>query len=77
MQTWDEDDVTNFIGAATKSPYYGLFPKAVYTGMRRSKLTGIKWRDVDFILSQIYVSRSRYRPKDGSYIFAEPKSAKS
>jgi len=40
-------------------------------------LLGLKWTDVDFILSQIYVNRSLHHLKDGSYVFTEPKSAKS
>ena len=40
-------------------------------------LLGLKWGDVDFIMSQIYVNRSLHHLKDGSYIFTEPKSAKS
>jgi integrase len=77
MQTWDEDDVNRFLEAAKDSPYYALFHTALYTGMRRSKLLGLKWTDVDFILSQIYINRSLHHLKDGSYIFTQPKSAKS
>lgn len=77
MQTWNEDDITRFFEVAKDSPYYELFYLALFTGMRRSELLGLKWNDVDFILSQIYVSRSLHHLKDGSYIFTEPKSAKS
>ena len=63
--------------AAKNSPYYALFYTALFTGMRRSELLGLKWGDVDFTLSQIYVSRSLHHLKDGSYIFTEPKSVKS
>jgi integrase len=45
--------------------------------MRRSELLAIRWCDVDFIFSQISVSRSLHYLKDGSYIFTQPKSAKS
>jgi integrase len=77
MQTWNEDDITRFLEVAKDSPYYELFYLALFTGMRRSELLGLKWGDVDFIMSQIYVSRSLHHLKDGSYIFTEPKSAKS
>ncbi len=77
MQTWNEDDITRFLEVAKDSPYYTLFYTALFTGMRRSELLGLKWGDVDFILSQICVSRSLHHLKDGSYIFTEPKSAKS
>lgn len=77
MQTWNEDDITHFLEVAKDSRYYTLFYTALFTGMRRSELLGLKWGDVDFMLSQIYVSRSLHHLKDGSYIFTEPKSAKS
>jgi integrase len=77
MQTWDEDDVNRFLEAAKDNPYYALFYTALYTGMRRSELLGLKWSDVDFILSQVYINRSLHHLKDGSYVFTQPKSAKS
>ena len=77
MQTWDEDDVAHFLLAAKNSPYYSLFYTALFTGMRRSELLALRWRDVDLLLCQASVSRGLHHLKDGSYIFTEPKSAKS
>jgi integrase len=77
MQTWDEDDVTSFLEVAKGSPYYALFYTALFTGMRRSELLALRWQDIDFIFSQIYVNRSLHHLKDGSYVFTEPKSARS
>ena len=77
MQTWTEGEVNRFLESAKTSPYYALFYIALYTGMRRSELLGLKWSDVDFILSQIYVSRSIHHLKNGKYVFTQPKSARS
>ena len=77
MQTWDEDEITRFLETAKDSPYYALFYTALYTGMRRSELLGLKWGDVDFIMSQVYVNRSLHHLKDGSYVFTQPKSTRS
>ena len=57
MQTWDENEVNRFLEAAKDSPYYVLFYTALLTGMRRSELLALRWVDVDFIFSQIYVNR--------------------
>lgn len=76
MQTWGEDDIARFLGAAKGTPYYALFYTALFTGMRRSELLAVRWQDVDFILSQVYVSRSLHVLKGGEVIFRSPKTAK-
>lgn len=77
MQTWDERDMSRFLEAVRVSQYYALFYTALYTGMRRSELLALRWQDIDFIYSQIYVSRSLHHLKDGSYVFTQPKSERS
>ncbi len=77
MQTWDENEVNQFLEGAKDSPYYSLFYTALFTGMRRSELLALRWQDIDFFYSQISVSRSLHQLKDGSFIFTQPKSAKS
>jgi len=77
MRTWDTDDVSCFLESAKKTSYYTIFYLALFTGLRRSELLALRWQDVDFIFSQIYVNRSLHQLKDGSYIFTQPKSAKS
>jgi integrase len=77
MKTWREFEINQFLEAAKDNPYYALFYTALFTGMRRSELLGLKWCDVDFLMSQISVNRGLHHLKDGSYIFTEPKSAKS
>jgi integrase len=77
MQTWDEDEVARFLETAKDSPYYVLFYTALFTGMRRSELLALRWCDVDFIFSQVYINRSLNQLRDGSFVFTQPKSAKS
>ena len=77
MQTWDEGDITRFFEVARGSPYFALFHAALFTGMRRSELLGLKWSDIDLILSQIYVNRSLHHLKDDNYVFTQPKSTRS
>ena len=77
MKTWDEHEVHILLDNAKDSPYYALFYIALYTGMRRSELLALRWKDIDFIYSQIYVNRSLHHLKDGRYVFTAPKSERS
>ena len=73
----DEDEFKRFLEAAKGKPYYELFYLALFTGMRRGELLGLRWCDIDLLQSQLSVSRSLHHLKNGSYIFSEPKSATS
>lgn len=75
MRTWDEYEVTRFLEIARDSNYYALFHTALFTGMRRSELLALQWRDLGF--HTIHVNRSLHQLGDGSYVVTQPKSAKS
>jgi integrase len=77
LQTWSEYELNKFLETAKDSPYYALFHTALFTGMRRSELLGLKWSDIDFLFSHVSVSRSLHHLKDGSNVFTQPKSVKS
>lgn len=77
MNTWEQEDMAKFLDGAKTTPYHALFYTALFTGMRRSELLALRWQDVDFIFGQVYVNRGLHRLKDHSYVFTQPKSAKS
>ena len=49
MQTLDLNGVHSFLEAVQDTPYYPLFHLAVHTGLRRSELLGLRWKDVTSI----------------------------
>jgi integrase len=75
MQTWNEDEINLFLEATKATPYYELFYLALFTGMRRSELLALRWHDIDFIYSQIYVSCSLHVLNGSKVIFRSPKTA--
>jgi integrase len=77
MQTWGELELSQFLESVKNSKYYPLFYTALFTGMRRGELLALRWQDVDFIYSQIYVNRTLHQLKDGTYVYTQPKSEKS
>ncbi|MDP3879875.1 MAG: tyrosine-type recombinase/integrase [Dehalococcoidales bacterium] len=77
METWDGMEIAHFLEVSIDSPYYALFYTALFTGMRRSEMLALRFQDIDFLLSQVSVSRGLHQLKDGSYVFTQPKSAKS
>ncbi|MDW0109417.1 site-specific integrase [Sporosarcina aquimarina] len=57
--------------------HYLTFLLAIYTGMRRGELLGLKWEDVDLNKRIIHVKRSlAYLPKSG-YLLTTPKTRNS
>jgi len=77
MHTWNENEIAQFLDGIKDSQYYTLFYTALFTGMRRSELLGLTWQDIDLLYSVISVNRGLHHLSDGSYVFTEPKSAKS
>lgn len=75
MQTWGEDEIAQFLEVTKTTPYYELFYLALFTGMRRSELLALRWQDIDFIYSQLYVNRSLHVLKGGKVIFGSPKTS--
>ena len=77
MHILDEDGVHSILEAAKSTEYYALFYLALYTGMRRSEILGLKWTDIDLDLCELSVNRSLHHLHDGSLVFRQPKTARS
>jgi integrase len=77
MNTLDEAEMDDLLEAAKGTPYYHLFHLALYTGLRRSELLGLRWKDVDLYLANLSVTQVMHRLQGGQVVFLEPKTAKS
>ena len=70
-------DIKQLLATAQGTPYYDLIFTALYTGMRRGELLGLRWCDVDPDLATLSVIQTLQRRYGGEYIFKEPKTIKS
>ena len=77
MNTLDERGVEALLEAAQGSRYYSIFHLAVYTGLRRSELLGLRWKDVDLYMATLSVTQVMHKLEGGEVVFMEPKTAKS
>ena len=77
MSTLASENVPKFLEAARGTPYYVLFYAALYTGMRRGELLGLRWCDIDLGRASISVVQSVYRLSGGEFVIKEPKSPHS
>jgi integrase len=77
MSTLDASDVQKLLDAAAGSPYGQVFFLALYTGMRRSELMGLRWSAVDLEHKTISVTQTIIRLSGKGLKVMEPKTAKS
>lgn len=77
MLIWSIDEVHRFLKTCVGGHHYITFLLAIYTGMRRGEVLGLKWEDIDFEEKIIYVNRSlTYVPQSG-FIFTSLKTKSS
>lgn len=76
MRTLDIYGVHAFLEAAKGTAYYPLFHLDIYTGLRRSELLGLRWRDVNLLMATLSVVQVLHRLPGGKTVFLEPKTAK-
>lgn len=68
------NDVRLIVDAAMATPYYAAFFAAIYTGLRRGELLGLRWGDVDLEFATLSVIQTLQQLHTGEYVFREPKS---
>ena len=74
MGVLNEDDIDLLLEAARGGRYYWLFYLATYTGMRRSELLGLRWKDIDLHLGSLSVLQTLHRLANQVTNIEEPKT---
>jgi len=74
MTILDSDGVRVVLQAAKDTPYYPCIFTAVYTGLRRSELLGLRWCDIDLDLATLSVVQTLHQLKNNTCVFGKPKT---
>jgi len=76
IQTMDETELHIFLEYSKSTPYYALFYMDLFTGMRRSEILALRWRDIDLLLCQTSVTRTLHQLHNREIVIGQPKTAK-
>ncbi len=74
IKTWDVPDVQRFLAAVEDDSYSPVWLIALYTGMRRGELLGLRWQDVDLAAGVVHVRQGVVSVKSQLQT-SEPKTA--
>jgi integrase len=77
MQVLNGAGITRLLEAAQGTVYYPAIHLAVFTGMRRSEILGLRWRDLDMDGNTLAVNQVLHVLPGGSVIFQKPKTDRS
>ena len=70
-------EIQRLLEAARDHQDYALICTAIFTGMRRAELLGLRWQDVDTNMGTISIQQTLQRLPDQGFFYTEPKSQKS
>ena len=76
MRTLDAQGVHRLLATAQDTDIYPVVHLAVFTGLRRSELLGLRWSDIDLDFATLRVVWAMHKIKPGQFIFEPPKSSK-
>jgi len=71
------DELLRLLEALRQSRHYLYYHMMLLSGLRRSELLALKWRELDIDLACIYVAHSLHRLDDGNIIIKDPKTSSS
>lgn len=55
MMFWTIEEFTQFLKSSKHHIHYIVFALAIYTGMRRGEILGLRWKDIDFERKELQV----------------------
>ncbi|KMY43397.1 hypothetical protein AC622_03290 [Bacillus sp. FJAT-27916] len=74
---WNQAQTEQFLQAIQGKPDETFFILAIFTGMRKGELLGLKWNDINLVKGKIHLRRSVARVKGKGLIVKDLKTKKS
>ncbi|MGM0841374.1 MAG: tyrosine-type recombinase/integrase [Bacillota bacterium] len=75
INAWDQSEVYTFLNTAKGDPLYIVFLIALTTGMRKSEILGLRWKDVDLDKGLLKINQTL--STDGKYFIQGAKTKTS
>ncbi|MED1202574.1 tyrosine-type recombinase/integrase [Heyndrickxia acidicola] len=75
--TWNIEEVNRFLTTVKNKSYGIAYILAIFTGMRRGEILGLKWEDITFGNKKIHIKRSVSYVQNKGLLVKEPKTSKS
>ena len=75
MRALTGSEVHRLLEACENKPWHAIFHTLTWTGLRRSELLGLRWKDVDLLLATLRVVQTLQKLNTGEFIYQEPKTA--
>lgn len=77
MSALDPDGLEKILEVARGTMYFPLIHLATFTGMRRSELCGLRWKDINLQHGTVSISQILHCLKGGQIVIEAPKTPKS
>jgi integrase len=74
MRIFNEEQIQQFLIAASGSSFEAVYYLALATGMREGELLGLKWSDIDWNKGVLFVQRQLQQISGQGYVFSPPKT---
>ncbi len=76
-EPWSDDQIAAYMAALVDHPHGLALSLGLVCGLRRGEICGLRWQDVSWETSEIFVTNQRMRLDSGQVIDALPKSRSS
>lgn len=76
MRALDYAEVQSLLDTCSETPWYPMIHTLIWTGLRRSELLGLRWKDIDLVLANLRIVQVLHQLSSGDFVLQEPKTAK-